>query len=264
LTYEEVHRASAPRRSKAPFVWGAVALLAVVAGVLGGPWAWSLLRSPGKAVATQPAAAPGEPGGFKITTQPANARVTIDGVARGTAPLSVNDLSPGVHSVMVESEWGKVEEPVTVEAGKITPLALATVGWIRVDLPVELEVSEEGRTFGKTGGGALMVPAGRHHFVFLYQSVAVRLRQFVDVPPGQTVKVPLDLPPGILNLTSDQPAQVLLDGQLIGETPQESISAPLGPHEVIFRSPKYGDVNYSVNVTLAAPVSLRNSYATRK
>jgi hypothetical protein len=265
LSYDQVHRTSKRRRSKAPFIWIAAIVALAAAGVVGGPKIGKLLKgsaTPADAARTVPAGST-EPGGFKITTQPAGSRITIDGTPRGNAPILVDGLAPGLHSVVVESDWGKAEEAVTVEAGKVTPLALATVGWIKVDAPIELQVSEEGRNYGATKG-SLMVPAGRHAFVFVNESVAVRHRQFVQVPAGQVVRVTLELPQGVLNLTSDQPAQVLLDGEPIGETPQVSVPASLGPHEVVFRSPKYGDVSYSVNVTLAAPVSLRVAFGSRR
>ena len=266
LSYDEVHRVSAPRRLKTALVWAAAVLVVLaVAGIVGGPRIGALLRGPGKASEAAPAPAPGStaPGGFKITTQPNGSRVSIDGTPRGKAPLQVADLAPGLHSIAVESDWGTLEETVTVEAGKVVPLALATVGWIVVEAPVELEVSEEGRNYGMTGR-ALMVPAGRHAFIFSNRSVAVRHRQFVQVSGGQTVKVPLDLPEGMLNLTSDQPAQVLLDGEVIGDTPQVSVPAALGPHQVVFRSARLGDVSYTVNVTLAAPVTLAASYGPKR
>jgi hypothetical protein len=263
LSYDEVHRTSPSKKSKTPLVWAAVLVVLAVAGVLGGPKIGLLLK--GTATKSDEAAKPAAVGvgGFKITTQPPGGRVAIDGIPRGTAPLRVEDLAAGVHSIVVESEWGTVEEAVKVDAGKVTPLSLATVGWIKVDAPVELQVSEEGRSYGATTG-PLMVPAGRHNFIFVNQSVAVRHRQFVQVPAGQTVKVTLDLPQGMMNLTSDQQAQVLVDGQLIGDAPQVSVPASLGPHEVIFRSPKYGDVSYSVNVTLAAPVSLKITFSAKR
>jgi hypothetical protein len=264
LSYEEVHSAAAPKRSKMPLVIAAAAVLVLaVVGVVAGPRVLSMVRSGEKPNnAAPPPASAGAPGGFKITTQPPGGKITIDGTPRGTAPLKVEDLAPGLHSITVESEWGTIEEAVNVESGKVSPLVLSTIGWIRVESPVELEVSEEGRSFGKVGA-QLMVPAGRHHFVFVNQTVAVRLRQFVDVPAGQVVKVALDLPPGMLNLTSEQPAQVLLDGEVIGDTPLVSVPAKLGPHEIIFRSTRYGDVSYSVNVTLAAPIRLNCTFAKR-
>ena len=264
LSYDQVHTKRKKASSKTPaLLAAAVIVVLAVAGFVGGPRIGALLKRPPKTPPTAQPAGPTAPGGFKITTQPNGSRITIDGTPRGKAPLRVDDLAPGLHSVVVESEWGTLEEAVTVESGKVTPLALATVGWIKVEAPVELEVSEEGRSYGRTTG-QLMVPAGRHSFVFLNPSVAVRHRQFVQVPAGQVVKVPLDLPPGMLNLTSDQAAQVLLDGEAIGDAPQVSVPAALGPHEVIFRSPKYGDVSYSVNVTLAAPVTLRASFGAKR
>jgi hypothetical protein len=222
----------------------------------------------GGAAAADPAgqaasATRGELGGFRITTQPAGGRITIDGKPRGTAPLRVDDLAPGLHSITVESDWGSADEAATVEAGKVTPLVLSTIGYIKVTAPVELHVSEQGKSYGTTGSGPVMVPAGRHHFDLVNQAVAVRVRQFVEVLPGKTITVPVDLPAGMLNLNADSPAQVFLDGQPIGETPLLSVAAPLGAHEVIFRSPKYGEVSYTVNVTLAAPVRLTVSFNKR-
>ncbi len=263
LSYDEVHRPARQSHSKGLLI--AAAVILVVAA--GGFASFSILSKPAPAKpapVTQPQAAAGaELGGFRITTQPPDARVSIDGKALGTAPVRVVDLQPGLHSLTVESEWGTVEEPVTVEAGKILPLSIATVGWVRINAPVALRVSEQGKHYGTTGDGPVMVPAGRHHFELVSQEVAVRLRQFVDVPPGATVTVPIELPAGMLNLSSDQPAQVLLDGQPIGETPMMSVPASLGAHEVIFRSEKYGDVSYTVNVTLAAPVRLTVTFNKR-
>lgn len=269
LTYDELHKPTARPRSKAWLLVAAAVVVLALAGVLGGPRLWTALRSrgsaspEGEAAGHVQASAQNAVGGFKITTQPTGGRITIDGKARGTAPLQVTDLAPGVHSLVVETSWGTVEEAVTVEAGRVAPLTLSTVGWIKIASAVDLQVSEQGKTFGTTGQGALMVPAGRHHFDLVNQAVAVRLRQFVEVPPGQTVSVPVELPAGIVNLSSDQPAQVLLDGQVIGETPMNSVPVPLGAHEVVFRSARYGDVSYTVNVTLAAPVRLTVNFSKR-
>lgn len=269
LSYDQVHQPVAKKGTTRWLLMAGVAVVLVVLAALGGPRLWSRFQAPdhreGAGVAAEGASEtqPGEAGGFRITTQPAGGRITIDGKPRGTAPLRVADLAPGLHSITVETEWGTVDEAVTVEAGKVTPLSLSTIGWLKVAAPVELFVSEQGRNYGSTGGGPVMVPAGRHHFDLVNQGVAVRLRQFVDVPPGRTVTVPVELPAGMINLSSDQPAQVLLDGQMIGETPLLSMPAPLGSHEVVFRSPKYGDISYTVNVTLNAPVRLSVSFAKR-
>jgi hypothetical protein len=197
-----------------------------------------------------------ERGGLRITTYPTTGRIAIDGVPRGETPLKVSDLTPGGHVLLVETPLGAQEQDVVVEAGKITEVGVPTAAWIRVVAPYDLKVSEDGRVFGTTGNAPVMVPPGSHGFDFANQGLALKLTKFIDVPPGQLVNVPLDLPVGMMNLYADQSAEVWLDGKLVGNTPISSLPTPLGPHEVIFRTRQYGEVRYSVMVTLTAPVSL--------
>jgi hypothetical protein len=63
-----------------------------------------------------------------------------------------------------------------------------------------------------------------------------------------------------MNLYSDQAAEVWVDGQRVGETPLASLATPLGSHEVIYRHKRYGEVRYTVMVTLAAPVDLKVTF----
>jgi hypothetical protein len=202
-------------------------------------------------------------GGLRIATQPSGSTVILDGQMRGTSPVRITDLAPGQHLLVVDGPWGLVERDVTVEPGKVSSLTIPVAGWVRLRAPVSLQVSEQGRSFGSSADGPVMVPSGRHHFDLVNQEVALRLRQFVDVPPGEVVNVPVDLPTGMVNLDADQAADVLIDGRLVGETPLTSIQVPLGPHEVVFRNKRGGEVSYSINVTLTAPVRLMVTFAKR-
>ena len=56
-------------------------------------------------------------GGLDIRSQPPGARVTVDGQSRGTTPVTIRDLAPGDHQVVLESGGRKVSQPVRVEAG---------------------------------------------------------------------------------------------------------------------------------------------------
>ncbi len=197
-----------------------------------------------------------ERGGVRITTYPTTGKVAIDGTPRGETPLKVSDLTPGEHVLLVETPLGAQEQDIVVEAGKISEVAVPTAAWVRVVAPYELKVTEEGRMFGTTGNAPVMVPPGPHGFDFSNQQLALKLTKFLDVPPGQLVTIPLDLPVGMMNLYSDQVAEVWLDGKVVGNTPISSLPTPLGPHEVSFRNRQYGEVRYSVMVTLTAPVSL--------
>jgi len=202
----------------------------------------------------------GERGGLRISTYPTTANITIDGVPHGAAPVRVTDLMPGTHTLAVETPLGAQEQDVVVQAGRVSQLAVPTASWIKVAAPYELQVFEAGRMFGTTGSAPVMVPPGRHHFEFVNQALGLKLRQYVDAAPGQLAMVPLELPIGMMNLYSDQTAEVYVDGQKVGETPLPSLPVPLGSHEVVFRHPKYGDVRYTVSVTLVAPVQLKITF----
>lgn len=56
-------------------------------------------------------------GGLDIRSDPPGARVTIDGQPRGTTPLTVRDLAPGDHQVVLEGGGRKVTQPVRIDAG---------------------------------------------------------------------------------------------------------------------------------------------------
>lgn len=56
-------------------------------------------------------------GGLDIRSDPPGARVTIDGQSRGSTPLTVRDLAPGDHQVVLEGGGRKVTQPVRIDAG---------------------------------------------------------------------------------------------------------------------------------------------------
>jgi hypothetical protein len=198
----------------------------------------------------------GERGGLMITTYPSKGKITVDGIPRGDAPVKVTDLPPGTHTLLVETAYGAQEQDVVVQSGRVSQLAVPTVSWIKVNSPHEMTVYENGRLIGTAGSGPVMIAPGRRNLDFVNKSLGLKLRQYVDAVAGQVVTVPLEMPTGMMNLYADQPAEVLVDGVVAGQTPLASLPVPLGSHEVIFRHPKYGEVRYTVSVTLTAPVKL--------
>jgi hypothetical protein len=202
----------------------------------------------------------GERGGLMITTYPSKGKVTVDGIARGDAPVKVTDLQPGSHTLVVETAHGAQEQDVVVQSGRVSQLAVPTVSWLRVTAPFELTVYENGRLIGTTGSAPVMIAPGRRYLDFVNKPVGLRLRQYVDAVAGQVVTVPLEMPTGMMNLYADLQAEVLVDGTVVGQTPLPSLQVPLGSHDVIFRHPKYGDVRYTVAVTLTAPVKLNVTF----
>ena len=56
-------------------------------------------------------------GGLDIRSDPPGARITIDGQNRGTSPVTIRDLPPGDHNVVLEANGRKVTQSVRIEAG---------------------------------------------------------------------------------------------------------------------------------------------------
>jgi hypothetical protein len=56
-------------------------------------------------------------GGLDIRSDPSGARVTIDGQNRGTTPVTIRDLPPGDHNVVLEVSGRKVTQAVKIEPG---------------------------------------------------------------------------------------------------------------------------------------------------
>ena len=202
-----------------------------------------------------------------VHSQPAGANVTVDGVARGVTPLTVEGLASGDHEVILQGATGTSRHTVKVLAGTTaslvapaTPAAPATdgpvSGWISVNAPFLIEIREDGNLIGTTETDRLMLAAGRHVLEFANQTVGYRQSRTVQVVPGKVVALAIELPQGTVNLNASPWAEVWLDGRRIGETPIGNLAVPIGPHEIVFRHPEFGEKKHAVSVTTAAPVRL--------
>ena len=56
-------------------------------------------------------------GGLEIRSDPPGAKVTIDGQVRGSTPLTIRDLAPGDHQIVLEGGGRKVTQAVRIDAG---------------------------------------------------------------------------------------------------------------------------------------------------
>jgi hypothetical protein len=205
-------------------------------------------------------------GQLQVQSQPAGARVQVDGVDRGVAPVTVSDLAPGDHEVVLQSPAGTVKQVVSVQAGgtasivaPVTGEAAASgpvSGWVTVQSPVSVEIREGGKLLGTSEADRVMMAAGRHELEIVNPMLGYRVTRVVQVPPGKTAPIKVDLPNGVVNLNASPWAEVFIDGKRVGETPIGNLSVPIGPHEVVFRNPQLGEKRHAISVSLAAPVRL--------
>ena len=110
-------------------------------------------------------------GQLQIRTEPSGARVTVDGIPRGTSPITVVELDarrarrgPGKRPRIRQ---GIGDRRIGVTASLVVPLRArrrerAVSGWISVSAPLDVQVFEEGRLIGNNLSDRIMVSAGRH------------------------------------------------------------------------------------------------------
>jgi hypothetical protein len=202
-------------------------------------------------------------GQLQVSTEPSGARVSVDGQPRGTSPMIISDLTPGDHVVTLESDLGLVSQAVRIEPGQsaslIVPLASKGTppsGWLSLKVPFEMQLYEQGRLVGTSQIDRIMLPAGKHEIEMVSDVLGYRGTRTVNVSPGKTSVVTVDLPKGVVSLNATPWASVWIDGQNVGDTPIGNLPVRIGNHEIVFRNPQLGEQRRVLTVTLHSPARL--------
>jgi PEGA domain len=213
-------------------------------------------------------------GQLRVTSDPPSAMVTVDGRHRGRTPLLVTGLAAGQHEVVVTGPAGPRKERVQVDADTTTLLAVPLVrgtrppppaavgGWVAVRSPVVLQVYEGERLLGNASVDRLMLKSGTHTLRFVNQAAGVNVSRRVTIEPGETARVEVAVPMGMLSVNASPWAAVSIDRREVGETPLGNLELPAGPHEVVFRHPEFGERRQ--HITLRAGITTRLSVDMRR
>ena len=200
-------------------------------------------------------------GSLRIVTEPASLRVTVDGVPRGAAPVTVDALAPGPHAVEVAGPNGRIQRVVQLTAGESASVIISSAGapagpaagWLTVSSPVALQVMEGQQVIGTSEAARIMLPAGRHDLRFVNEALGFSELRTVQVTAGGSASVRVALPTAPLSLNAVPWAEVWVDGTRVGETPIGNHLVPIGIHEVVFRHPEFGERRQTVLVSLKTP-----------
>jgi hypothetical protein len=203
-------------------------------------------------------------GQLQVRTDPAGAHVSVDGAPRGVSPVTVADLTPGEHAVLVESDHGSVKQIVAVEAGITaslmvplgTPDGAPVSGWIAVTAPADVQVFENKRLIGTSQSDRLMVSAGRHDVEIVNETLGYRAARTLQVLPGKVTPLKIDFPKGTIAVNAVPWAEVWVDGEKAGDTPIGNLSLTIGPHEFVFRNPDLGEQRHAATITANSPARL--------
>jgi hypothetical protein len=203
---------------------------------------------------------PGAVGGLQVDTSPSGARVFVDGRDRGVTPLTLTDLAPGSHKVVLESEEGSVRRTVQVVAGQIEVLSDAIfAGWLHIAAPVDVAVSEQGRPLLMDARQQVLLKAGEHNLLIESRSFGFSEKRRVYIEPGATTTVDVEMGTSTLSVTATAAAEVTVDGVRAGSTPLVDFPLKLGTHDVVVTDIFGNTWRRSVRVT-SAPARLEADF----
>jgi PEGA domain len=239
--------------------WIVAAALALVAAAEG--------VALGRLSAARAATPPATPAPIVLDSMVPGDAVIVNGQQVGVTPMTLT-LSPDVRSIAVQTRAPEATAPIgmpaVVPAAESAPnpaaaanaVALASArerrGGLRIVSPVEVQVLEGERVLGSTADGPIVTTAGRHELDFINSAVGYRSRQVVDIKAGQIVRMSVTMPDGRVSINAVPWAQVLINGNSVGDTPLANLSLPAGEHQITFRHPQLGEQTQRVMVKSGA------------
>ena len=208
-----------------------------------------------------PAAVAAATGGLSVVSDPPGSTVIVDGSARGQTPLTIRDLAPGQHDVLVRSSSSTYQRSVQVDAGATAslvvgggPAAGTSWGWITLQTPFPVQVLEDGRVVGTSEIDRIMLSPGNHQLDFVNDQFGFRQGSRVSVSAGRGGPVSLTIPRMAMNINALPWAEVYIDGARIGDTPLANVMQPIGDHEIVFRHPQLGEKRQVARLTQREPL----------
>jgi hypothetical protein len=193
-------------------------------------------------------------GSVRVITDPDGAEVLVDGVLRGTAPLTVDSLAEGTHTVLVRDGAGSVRRTVRVRADETAEATLQIrPGWLAVFAPVKLEIFENGRSIGSTERGRILAPPGPHTIEVASEAVGFRESRQVDIKPGEVVALTIQMPPAAMEIVAPAESEILVDGVSVGQAPLGPVQVQVGTREIVMRHPTLGERRQVISVSYNSP-----------
>ena len=193
-------------------------------------------------------------GTLQVSSAPEGARVIIDGEMRGVTPVTIESLVEGGHTLVLESDAGRVRQGVRVVANESTEVSVGIfAGWLNVFAPVQVRIFEDGKLLGTSEDGKLLLPPGEHHLELINQRLGLRERRTVEVTPGNTTTLSLDAPDGSIVVDAPEGTEVWIDGRARGVTPMAPLNTAVGTRDVVLRHPHIGQRRLAVQVGVKSP-----------
>jgi PEGA domain-containing protein len=199
-------------------------------------------------------------GRLMARSDPPGATVLVDGKDRGVTPLTLEDITLGSHTVVLQSNDGTVRRTVTVTADRAAVVTESIfAGFLKLFAPFELQVTEGTRAIRLDDQHQAMLPPGVHELRFENASLGYSDTRRIEVQPGQTTSLSLVPSPSLLTVVASSASTVIIDGQQVGETPLTNHPVALGTRDIIVRNAAGEERRFTRTVTVA-PVSIEVNF----
>jgi hypothetical protein len=126
-------------------------------------------------------------------------------------------------------------------------------GWLSISAPFDVEVVEAEDVIGTSGTTRIMLAAGRHTITLINQTLGYQEGRKIEVTAGKTVAIKVDPPKAGISVNARPWAEIVMDGNSVGQTPLANLLVSVGPHEMVFRHPQLGERRQTVVVTAKGP-----------
>ncbi|HUR32323.1 MAG TPA: PEGA domain-containing protein [Vicinamibacterales bacterium] len=188
----------------------------------------------GRELAVQVEWNPRRVGGLQVSTTPPGAKVLIDGRERGQTPLTLTDVAVGSHTVVIESSEGSVRRRVAVADGKTEILTESIYpGWLHVSSPIDVSVMDGSNPVLLDDSNRVLLKPGVHNIRIENRALEFSQPKQVEIEPGGTTRVAIDVPTSTLTVTGSTGAEVFIDGTKAGETPLVDFQVQLGTRDIM-------------------------------
>jgi hypothetical protein len=268
-SYEPVRMSSEGRAVPWKLIAAGVVLVVGTIGISQGFRSSStapIINTVKRATAPAPAAPPAAPpvpsnvGRLTITSEPAGARVLMDGKAAGDTPVTLESVTPGRHVVTLMGTGGTIKRTIKVEGGHSLSLDVPLFsGFAAISAPFVVDVAENGKPLGTNDDQIILWP-GRHELRLSNKDLGYSVTQGVEITSGAVTRVALD-PKGTANINAAPWAEVWIDGDKAGETPLANVAIALGSREIVFKNPQFPDRKITTTIKAGTPVTISVDFA---
>jgi len=218
---------------------------------------------PSPAKMSSPAVSTVRRGRLQVDSNPTGASVLIDGRERGVTPLTVEGLTLGSHKVLIRGADGSVQRTISIGSTGTVQLNEAIFsGWLHVSSPTDVQISEGSRRITLDDSNQVLLAPGPHDVRLENRALGIHEVRHVDIRPGETTAISLDMAISHLTVTATERATVAIDGEPVGDTPLTDHAVQVGTRDVTVTSAS-GDVRRQTLTVTVEPAHLDVDFSKR-